>query len=475
MPVTIKVANHPASPVSPGVLRGENSRRRGPAPQTNTEPAAKLTSHQVLTKLAHKDAAKIGPLLTTSLGPQTSLTDDTLKNLNLVVKDHGLVRAAYEAYSSHHHLVLRPDDVWLAILVQFSYYVNAHTEELRSSFVAHEGKKGLVLRDPGQPDMGAVCRAMTDLIDENLTDKTLRKWILPSFSTTTQTDEVVASIVMMGTLKGYFDYVFDMTCCGIPSVTLLGEQADWEDLLARIEKLNEYGKEPTTFCNLLRPIVQNMVRTFVASPDDNDDVVDFWGRIIDRQIGSGMDSLTGWMVAFCYWDIEGKTLHRGQGMGKDRLEFSRVPTAFVTAPVTYIYTSGSGADTSIETELLAGFAGFEATVAPDAVVTLPERLILPKAAPNPDDDDDFYDEDFRTGFCMFQPPAESGNDRPLDTLRPLSAWWMYELKDTVTGKSKDKQSAGQFYEKKIKDWKSQVSTLYPTEDGYIVEDGLPKY
>ncbi|CAK7205872.1 hypothetical protein SEUCBS139899_008652 [Sporothrix eucalyptigena] len=58
----------------------------------------------------------------------------------------------------------------------------------------------------------------------------------------------------------------------------------------------------------------------------------------------------------------------------------------------------SGADTAIETELIAGFAGFEATVAPDAVVTLPERLILPKAAPNPDDDDDFYDEDFRTGF-----------------------------------------------------------------------------
>ncbi|KAI1785227.1 hypothetical protein LXA43DRAFT_151204 [Ganoderma leucocontextum] len=36
-------------------------------------------------------------------------------------------------YRSHHHLRIRPDDVWLAILVQLNFYINAHAEELRSS------------------------------------------------------------------------------------------------------------------------------------------------------------------------------------------------------------------------------------------------------------------------------------------------------------------------------------------------------
>jgi hypothetical protein len=52
---------------------------------------------------------------------------------------HGFVKAAIKSYSHHHHLHIRPDDVWLAILTQFSAYVNAHAEDLRDKFVQHEG------------------------------------------------------------------------------------------------------------------------------------------------------------------------------------------------------------------------------------------------------------------------------------------------------------------------------------------------
>lgn len=39
--------------------------------------------------------------------------------------------------------MLSPDDVWLTILLQFSKYVNKHSEELRSKLVSHEGQKEL--------------------------------------------------------------------------------------------------------------------------------------------------------------------------------------------------------------------------------------------------------------------------------------------------------------------------------------------
>ena len=53
------------------------------------------------------------------------------------------------AYSQHRALVIRPDDVWLTILSQFNFFVNANAELLRANFVAHEGQRELVIWDEG--------------------------------------------------------------------------------------------------------------------------------------------------------------------------------------------------------------------------------------------------------------------------------------------------------------------------------------
>ncbi|KAH7106151.1 hypothetical protein BKA62DRAFT_766589 [Auriculariales sp. MPI-PUGE-AT-0066] len=54
---------------------------------------------------------------------------------------HGLADTLLSAYNQHHALVLRPDDIRLAIIVLFSFYVNKYAEELRSRFVAHTGNE----------------------------------------------------------------------------------------------------------------------------------------------------------------------------------------------------------------------------------------------------------------------------------------------------------------------------------------------
>lgn len=53
---------------------------------------------------------------------------------------NGFIGALYDAYSKHYELVLRPDDVWLAIGTAFANYVDAHSEEMRKEFVNHEEK-----------------------------------------------------------------------------------------------------------------------------------------------------------------------------------------------------------------------------------------------------------------------------------------------------------------------------------------------
>jgi hypothetical protein len=470
--------------------------------------------------------------LLTDSGQQTSLPDAWLEGKpTLEINNHGLVRAAYFAYSFHHNLVLRPEDVWFAILAQFSFYVNANAEKLRSSFVAHKGKKGLILRDPGQADMGLMCRNMTKLIDANVTDPELRAWILPSFTTTTMHDEVVASVIMMGTLQKYFDYVFDCSCCGIPSVTLLGEVSDWEDIQRRIEKLGEYGEEPSQFRDLLRPILKHMVATFTDDAS-SDHVVGFWERIIHHNSDSGSSTLTGWMVAFCFWDEDGKRLggvrqelplrSRGGRLSVSELlgqtyyeiDFDRIPAAFISVPVIYVPPEG---DETIETKLVAGLVGFEWTTCVSYPWTPPpntgKKLVESKqdepqqngkrrslqlfadkiqsmlrnakgqivsadnastAADTKASIDGAQVKNVEKTKAMKTSSAElTASESPVNTIQPVSGWWMYRVRQgKQTGIQRD-----QFYQSKMAgEWNGQASTGYVQPDGetVIVEEGLPK-
>ncbi len=242
-------------------------------------------------------------LLGSSFGSELEST--TLSSSN------GFVKSAIEAYNRHYHLRIRPDDVWFAILTQLSFYINAHAEELRGKFVAHEGKKELVVKYDGTRytvDYGIFAKEMTQEIEKNIVDPELREWALPAFTTTTDNDLVVASVLLMGVVQKYFDYKL-VLFCGLPSVTLLGEKADWELILKRLDKLETFGAEPSRFCALLKPVVSRFVQSF----DDptSEEVIDFWQRIAHLNSGgSGPSYYSGWITAFCFWDKDGKTLLR---------------------------------------------------------------------------------------------------------------------------------------------------------------------
>jgi len=257
------------------------------------------------------DAPEINELLKAPLIPQSGPSGSPLAGF--ITMRNGLVHTIIEAYNLHHSLVLRPDDIWLCILTQFNLFVNGEgrAEQLRSVFVAHEGKKELVIMGGGSrytADYGDMAKRMTGLIEGNIVDPTLRTWIIPSFTTTSDTDVVVASVVMMATLQAYFDYRFCLMC-GIPHVTLLGEKDDWEQIVRRIEKLKEYGPETTAWYRLLKPVVTRFARAFDEGVADSADNRDFWNRVAHRQGGgSGPTYLSGWITAFCAFDDKGKWL-----------------------------------------------------------------------------------------------------------------------------------------------------------------------
>lgn len=62
---------------------------------------------------------------------------------------------------------------------------------------------------------------------------------MPAFSTTTDTDRVVAGMTMMGKVPNYVKNEQN-TACGIPQVSLLGTVEDWEMLRAKIDRILEF-------------------------------------------------------------------------------------------------------------------------------------------------------------------------------------------------------------------------------------------
>lgn len=150
-------------------------------------------------------------------------------------------------------------------------------------------------------DVGKIAVKMTGHMQKFVNDEELRDWFLPSFTTTSDNDIVVAAVVMMGTLQEYFSYVA-ATACGIPSVTLLGERSDWVELVAKLGNIRTFGEEPSLFASLLKPVLGSFVASF-DHPDSSQTLE-----------GSGYDYLSGWITAFCFWDTDGKCLYNREGL-----------------------------------------------------------------------------------------------------------------------------------------------------------------
>ncbi|KAK7217892.1 hypothetical protein V2G26_005895 [Clonostachys chloroleuca] len=242
---------------------------------------------------------------------RSSFEDLKAASASIIPYRNGLVHGIIRAFEQDLHLVLRPDDVWQAILVQFNFYVNAHAEELRHFFVTHKEKEDLVLDMRPIPlreiDFQQASEKFIELMKPFLVDESLSKWLLPAFTTTTANDQTVAALTVMSTMKKYFDYTLLCGGCGFPSVTLEGEKKDWQLLAAKIRKLADYGDEPADWSICLVKVVQKMIESFDKPDDDN--VKEFWMRAchVAGQDGSGsIETLSGWLTAFCYWGDDGK-------------------------------------------------------------------------------------------------------------------------------------------------------------------------
>jgi hypothetical protein len=284
---------------------------------------------------------------------------------------NGLVGTAFEAYNKHHALILRPDDIWIAVGTVFAGYVDRNAERLRSTFVNHEGQIELVAKGGGNihsADYDYLVSQIVKQIEEN-TNNDVRKWMECEFSTTTTLTRTVSQLALMSAMKNYFSYKMCLEC-NLPQITLEGTRDDWVNIHSRVAFLRTFRDDQvlSDWADVLEHVLQH----FIDAYDGKIDAPGFWNRIAHQTGGgSGPRYVQGWILTFFPFDDKGKyclnsidKIKAGERFGK--INTNDVSSSVVSVPVT-IDDNGTKYKTKFFTGLLSGRTDKEhTTIRPNA-------------------------------------------------------------------------------------------------------------
>ena len=280
------------------------------------------------------------------------------QNLRIVVKD-AFYQCMVKAYAEHKSITLSPDMMWLLISQGFARYVNAHSEELRSQLVYHEGKQDLMVMTKddllsGKADWGKLMNDFSKEIERH-TKGEVAKTIAADFSTTTPVERIASQITLMESMKSYFNYLAGRIGCGIPSITLQGTPDDWRAVFSKTQKLGQYGLSEWT--QSLEPILNEFIKTAEGKPNQR-----FWQEMVKKKRVDEFASvrpcsadkpteLDGWILKF-FPTESGYTL--------DKVPYTKsMPAEFVRVEFKYRVIDPITGATMSETpmELMSGFIG----------------------------------------------------------------------------------------------------------------------
>ncbi|QPH09586.1 hypothetical protein C2857_000454 [Epichloe festucae Fl1] len=288
---------------------------------------------------------------------------------NVYPSSDSFVRGSIVAWANHQSLVLRPDVLWFEILAQLNFYMTKNAESIRQLFVNSEGKEQITVHEI---TWKSVIAAFGKEIQRRVKTDWLLGWVAPGFSTSTQNDNMTATVLMMGLMQHYFEFSGGIIC-GIPSVTLLGTRDDWVKLYAKLDRLKEWGTEPAQYANNLKPILSRFVQTW--DEPDSPAIKSFWEQIVRAKKRSSCGGpteydISGWITGFMHWREDGRLRDaHGTMAGEDdakldgvsytRVGVDNIPVGYAKAPLKMLDFPKPGTNTMAY--VLAGNVGIRRT------------------------------------------------------------------------------------------------------------------
>lgn len=248
-----------------------------------------------------------------------------------------LLSAVYLSFVNHLPLTLSPDAIWNTIMQGVSTHVSQDPEKHRHTFVSHQGREILSVRDDtlrrGNPnnDWGSIACQITDQISAKLSGKSALQALNMRFTTTDDIARVAHAIVFMDVVKSYFGYRV-RTGCGIPSIELTGTKQDWSSLRAALTLLDELDLSP--WRAKLDAILAHFEDAFENRIEQT-----FWNDMFLEHgaFGSGgMTKISGWVGSLFLY--VGRRLNPvAMGKSKVRLDPLDFPSGLSETPFVWEY------------------------------------------------------------------------------------------------------------------------------------------
>ena len=217
---------------------------------------------------------------------------------------HALVQTLEICFNEERPVSLRPDDFLLPIIQSTATWINQHAEQVRSKFVSHDGKLELVVKCDGfrigNPDNNwpVVFKNFAGQIRSHIGNE-LYEILRGSFTTTGPTQATTYDLTLMDAMKSYFSY-FSASCCGIPTIQLLGTTDDWLRLRElAIDVIALTGEKE--YLNEMKVILDKIVGSVTGSLSPLEKA-EFWSNIYRFEGGSGFCGVDGWINMFFPYD-----------------------------------------------------------------------------------------------------------------------------------------------------------------------------
>jgi hypothetical protein len=221
-----------------------------------------------------------------------SCSDYTGKVILAMPGLNSLVAASQLAFSSHYPMTFSPDILWITLLNGLAKHVNENSRALRRHFVRHKGKKKITVRRDhfikGSPENDwAGCfdefsKKIRDVIGNKNHDM-----LVTEYSTTTPISKAACEVVLMESMKAYFEYEL-ATRCGIPYFKIEGTP---EDYLKMKEKVEGWGKWKLEWWT--KPVCRILDHFILAAKGEADES---WFKSYFKQVDdSGGPYISGWI------------------------------------------------------------------------------------------------------------------------------------------------------------------------------------
>lgn len=285
---------------------------------TLTPPIEALTEHSKIELFAKLSNEKIEKT--------SSLLPDSLVNFGA----HPFLMGMTKAYQEHRPFIISPDIIWTLIEQGFARHITLNSAKFRHRLVNFKGKKEItIVVNKNHIAIGKPNSAWETIFPqfvqqiEKFTGKDYVNQLRADFSTSTADSKIISEIILMESVKSYFDYRVMFIGCGISKVILEGELADWDNILQKINYIESF--DLSWWAKELRPIIQEIIATKKGNENK-----EFWNNMIQLSGKAAYvphETIDGWITKFYPFTEKGQRRELGKIISAASIapEYVKVP------------------------------------------------------------------------------------------------------------------------------------------------------